>query len=199
MNPISVVWNWLKAHPAVRTLILVVLAFALGFGTCIFAKPAKTIEKTKTVTTYQDKIVYQDRIVTKTVLVKAEQKHEHTQTTETKKPDGTVVTQTTVDTDTKDNVNKNVDTDATHQQTETKYVTQIVEKEKLVLNQPNWHVFAGVGYAFATLAGQSEIGVPGLKGLVIQAGVDRRIIGPVSIGLSLNTQGTGFVNLGGTF
>lgn len=193
------IWNWLKTHPKVSIGVLLLLAFALGFGSAVYAKPAKTVEKTKIVTQIQDKIVYQDRWQTKTVYVEAEKKHEHTETTETKKPDGTVVVQTKTDTDTSDDINKQASTDATHQMTETKYITQTIEKEKLVLRQPDWRVYAGLGYAFAGFAGQSEIGLPGLHGLVVQAGADRRILGPVFFGISLNTQGTAFANLSVSF
>lgn len=199
MTPITAVWNWLKAHPAIRTVVLCLIVFALGFGTAIFAQPAKVVEKTKTVTQYQDKIVYQDRVVTKIQYVQVEKKHETSTSTTTTQKDGTSTTTTQTTTDTNNNVNQTTDTDENKTKTETKYVTQIVEKTKTVLQQPDWRVYAGVGYQFAKFAGQNETGIPGMDGIVVQAGADRRIIGPVFLGVSLNTQYTAFLNLSGVF
>jgi hypothetical protein len=199
MNPLTAAWNWLKAHPRLRAAIVLVLVFMLGFGSAFYAHPAKVVEKEKIVEHTKVQIQYQDRIVEKKVYVQVEKKHEHTETVQTKKPDGTVVTLTKQDADTNTGTNETTDSTATHTLTEVKYVDRIVEKEKLVLRQPDWRVMVGVGYAFATLAGQPEIGLPSMHGLVVQAGADRRILGPVFVGVSLNTQGTAFVNLSAVF
>jgi len=199
MTPFTVAWNWLKAHPVIRTIAFCLLVFALGFGTAIFARPAKVVEKTKTVTQYQDKIVYQDRVVTQIQYVQVEKKHETQTQTVTTHTDGTSTTVTQTTTDTNNNVNQTTNTDENKTKTETKYITQIVEKEKMVLNQPNWLVHAGVGYQFAKFAGQNETGIPGMQGVVVEVGADRRIAGPVFIGLSLNTQYTAFLNLSAAF
>jgi len=199
MTPFTAIWNWFKAHPTIRTIILCLLVFALGFGTAIFARPAKVVEKERVVTQYQDKVVYQDRVVTQIKYVQVEKKHEQQTQTVTTHTDGTSTTVTQTTTDTNNNVNQTTDTDESKTKVETKYVTQIVEKEKLVLNQPNWRVYAGVGYQFAKFGGAPETGIPGMDGIVVQVGADRRIAGPVFLGVSLNTQYTAFLNLSAAF
>jgi hypothetical protein len=129
------------------------------------------------------------------VYVQVEKKHEHVETTTTKAPDGTTTTKTTDDTDTNTGTNETTNTDSTVTRTETKYVDRIVEREKKVLQQPDWRAYVGAGVAIPTFLGQQQIGVPGLQGFVIQAGVDRRIIGPFWMGLFGNTQGTLGLNL----
>jgi hypothetical protein len=196
-------WNdakdFLGRHkkPALMALAALLLLLA-GFTAGRYSGTAQVIEKEKVVTKYQDKLVYQDRIVTKTVYVKAEQKREHVETLETKSPDGTVVTQTKRDTDTNTGVNQTTDSDSTHALTETKYVTQIVEREKQVLKQPDWRLYAGVGVSLPFYLGQGNIGLP-LSGWVVQAGADRRIAGPFWFGVFGNTQGTVGLNVSVVF
>ena len=192
-------YNWIKGHPKLLVLLLIVLAFLGGYGSAYFGHPAKIVEHTQIKTVTETKIQYQDRIVTQKVYVEVEKKHEHTETTTTKKPDGTTETHTTTDDNIDESQSNNTNTTAQHQETVTQVVTKTVYKDKLVLRQPDWRVFAGVGFAFSTLAGQPEVGLPSMHGLVVQAGADRRILGPVFLGVSLNTQGTGFVNLSGVF
>lgn len=199
MNPFSVAWNWMKAHPRLRAAIVLVIVFALGFGTSFYVKPAQVIEKEKIVEHIKTEVQYKDKIVEKKVYVAVEKKHEIATTTVNTHPDGTATTTTTTTTDVNSGVNETTDTTATHVITETKYVDRIVEKEKQVLRQPDWRVGVGLGYSFATLAGQPEIGLPSMHGLVVQAGAARRILGPVFVGVSLNTQGTAFVNLSASF
>lgn len=199
MNPFSLVWNWFKVHPRIRLAIMLLIVFILGAGTSFYLKPAQVIEKEKIVEKIKVQTQYQDKIVEKKVYVAVEKKHETATTTTNTHPDGTSTTTTTTTTDTNTGVNETTDTTETHALTVTKYVDRIVEKEKQVLRQPDWRVSVGVGYAFAGLASQPEIGLPSMHGVVVQAGADRRILGPVFLGVSLNTQGTAFVNLSASF
>lgn len=199
MNPVMTVYAWLKNHPKVRCALLCLLVFVLGFGSSFYAHPAKVVEHTKVVTQTQTKVEYKDRVVTQKVYVQAEKKHTHTTTTTTKKPDGSSTTTTTTDTSTDESASNHQTTDQQNQGVVTQVQTQIVEKEKLVLRPPDWRIYAGVGYQFAKFGGAPETGIPGMNGAVVQVGVDRRILGPVFLGVSLNTQYTAFVNVGATF
>lgn len=199
MNPISIAYNWLKAHPNVRATIVILLVFLLGFGTAFYTHPAKIVEHTKIQTVTKTDIQYKDRIVTQKVYVQAEKKHTHTETTTVKKPDGTAETKVVTDENVDESKSNNTNTTDNKQEVVTQVVTQTITKDKLVLNQPDWRLGAGVGYSFATLGGAPQIGLPGMKGLVVQVQADRRILGPVFVGLSLNTQWTAFINVSAAF
>lgn len=199
MNPITVAYTWLKNHPKIRCALLCLLVFGLGYGTSFYAHPAKVVEKEKIVTQVQTKVEYKDRVVTQKVYVQAEKKKTHSTTTTVKNKDGSSTTTTTTDTSTDETASNHQTTDEQKQQVVTKVETQIVEKEKLVLREPDWRVYAGVGYQFATLGGAPQTGISGMNGVVVQVGADRRIVGPVFVGLSLNTQYTAFVNLSAAF
>lgn len=185
----TVVIEFVKKHWKVALVVGGVLLLLIGYGAGAMKQP-RVVEKEVIKTQVQDHIVYKDRVVEKKVYVAEEQKHVRETTTTTKKPDGTVVTQTTTDTDV-DN-KKHVDTDKTEdqQKTEDKVITQVVEKTKLVDKELTWRLGAGVGYSFPYTLGQGTLGIPGLNGWVVQASIERRIIGPVWMGLWGNTQGT---------
>jgi hypothetical protein len=76
-----------------------------------------------------------------------------------------------------------------------KWQDRIVEKTVTKLSQPDWSVFAGVGVDVPYFLGQGARGIPGLQGFVIQAGIDRRILGPFWLGVFGNTTGTAGLNL----
>jgi hypothetical protein len=191
--------DFLGRHKKAALLVLAAILLLAGFAAGRYSSTAQVIEKEKVVTKYQDKLVYQDRIVEKKVFLKAEQKREHVETVETKHADGTVVTQTKRDTDTNTGINQTTNTDSTHALTETKYVTQIVEREKQVLKQPSWKMWAGAGVSLPYYLGQGEVGIPGLRGFVVQLGAERRLAGPFWVGLWGNTQGSVGLNLSVTW
>lgn len=180
--------------------ILAVLLAMLGsfmVGRYTKAPEVKTITKTDTKVVTQ--VQYQDRIVEKKVYVQVEKKREHVETTTTKQPDGTTVTKTTDDTSTDDTQTDNVDKNAEHQQQTAQTVTQTVTVEKLVTKMPDWRVAGGVGISIPYYLGSPAVGVQALKGFVIQAEIDRRVVGPFYLGLFGNTQGTVGLNLSGGF
>lgn len=186
-----------------RKLLYVVGAIALfcgGVATGRFGTPAKVVEKI----VYQDKVVekvvYQDKIVIQKVYVEKKATKKRTETTTTEKPNGEKETKTVTeeqeDTDTK--------TDEKSTQEKIVYVDRViqklVEKTKLVeAKKLDWHISAGIGYAIPTVLGQQQIGTPGLQGVVVNAEIDRRIVGPFYIGLWGNTQGTVGLSLSGSF
>lgn len=192
----TIVLAFLKKAISNRYVQLVLVAILLAGGGYAFGRygqPAKIIEKEKIV----EKIVYQDKIVEKIVKVMVQDKNRHTETTTTKSPDGTTVTKIITDTKT------DTKTDTSDNKTEEKvvYKDRIVEKEKIVeASKPGWRVGAGIGLSIpSTFLGEPQIGVPGLRGAVVEIGVDRRVIGPLWVGLHGNTQGTVTLGLSGEF
>lgn len=177
----------------------------LGLGSMIgyFGKPAEVREVTKT--EYKDKIVYVEKTLTQEELNRlvdeAVKKRTKKTWKEVKSPDGTVVKtgEETTEID-KTKVEKVTEIKVVYVD-KIEYRDRVVTeyKEKVVKNQPNWIVSAGVVLAIPTFLGKPEIGVPGLKGVVIQAELGRRVVGPFYLGLFGNTQGTVGLNLSGTF
>lgn len=190
---------WQNHKKTIIAIAAVLLALILGYGGGRYAQPAKVVEKEKIVTQIQEKLVYQDRVVVQKVLVEVEKKHEHVETTTTKKPDGEVVTTTKTDTNTDETTKENETKTEEKVVYKDRIVQQVVEKEKLVLRQPDWRIAAGVGVSIPHYLGQQDVGVPIPYGLVIQAEADRRIIGPVWLGVFGNTQGTAGLMLSAVF
>lgn len=173
---------------AVGGLSLLVLGFALGR----FTNKPKVVEKTVT----QEKIVYQDRIVEHKVYVISETKKEHKVTEIVKKPDGSTTTIITQDT----NTDKDTKADTNKTQTEQKNETLLVTKEKTTDAYPNWRIGAGAGVSVPLLLGQApEIGIPGMKGSYLELELDRRLGGPVWLGIRGSTLGNVGLNLSVTF
>lgn len=196
-------WNKVKQIASNRWVQLTgvaLLLFALGYGTGRFAQPARVVEKT----VYQDKVVekviYQDKVVEKVVKVYVKSKNLHTETSTEKRPDGTVVTKTTTDVKTDTKTDTTADKAAEKVVYKDRIVEKLVVKEKLVeAKKIDWLVHAGVGISVPTLLGKAQPGVPGLKGAVIEAGVDRRVIGPLFMGVFGDSQGTVGLKLTGAF
>lgn len=185
----------------VRLITIGLVLLALGYALGRYAQPAKVVTKTQVVTKVQTQIVYQDRVITKVVKVKVKASDTHTETTTTKAPDGTVVTKT--DTDVK--VNESTDTNTNQNQTDTgtknQTTTQVATQTKTVTNvKPGWRIGAGVGLSIPSVfQGKAELGLPGMKGSVVELSVERRIVGPLWFTLRGNTQGTATLGLGGEF
>lgn len=184
-------------------VLVAILAFAGGSATGFFGKPAEIREKR--VEVEKEKLVYVEKTLSQEELNRlvdeAVKKKTHKTWVVTKKPDGTVVKTGTETTET-DSTKKEVVVETKIVYVD-KFIDRIVEKrvevEKIVKNQPNWLVHAGVGAAVPTLLGKPELGVPGLRGAVIEAGVARKVVGPFYLGLYGNTQGTVGLNLTGAF
>ncbi len=182
--------------------VIVVIAAALfggGLATGRYMLPPATIVTEKIHEVVRDKIVEVVKTEVKVVKVQDQEtiKKLHREISELKKPDGTYEKKVIEDLNINDVVHTNTNT------VEIKYVDKVVEKwsdkiiekEKKVLSQPDWSVYAGVGIDIPHFLGQSQNGVPGMQGLVVQAGIDRRVIGPFAMGLFGNTEGVAGVNL----
>lgn len=76
-----------------------------------------------------------------------------------------------------------------------KWQDRIVEKQTKTLSQPDWSMYAGAGVDVMYFLGQGQHGIPGLQGFVVQAGIDRRILGPFWAGVWANTEGVAGLNL----
>lgn len=165
------------------------LLLALGYGAGRYASPAKEVTKDKIVTRVQEKVVYQDRVVTQKVTVEVQKRDTHRSTVTSKKPDGTVVTIETVDEHVDEDEKTGTKKSEASSGTTERRSIQTVEHTRVVEGQPNWHFRAGVGISVPYYLGQGSVGVPGLKGVVVEVGADRRIFGPASLGVWANTQG----------
>lgn len=184
-------WKWIVA-------VVVVLLLLLGaYGSGRYVQPAKVVEKEKIVTKVdvqvKEKIVYQDRIVEKKVLVKVYAKAQHREVTTTKAVDGSVVTKvvedTKVDTNTKATDNKAETKVEYVDRVVEKVVTQVVEKEKLVLaGKPDWRLGVLVGVDVYTALGQHLQPIPQLGPVTIGVEAERRIAGPFSLGIWATTS-----------
>lgn len=185
-------------HWWVIALVVLVL-FCAGYATGRYATPPKVVVTEKVREVEKEKVVTVTKTDVQIVKVRDAQTAErvHRVTTEDKKPGGEVVTTTTED--------RNVDS-VVHdhdQEVKVQYVDRVVEKvvqrdvEKVVkqIRQPDWSIYAGVGLDIPAFLGQGQHGVPGLQGLVVQAGVDRRILGLFWLGLYGNTEGVLGLNL----
>lgn len=179
---------------------LIILLLMVGSSVSTwFAKPAEVKEVEKIV--YKDKIVVQEKIVKEYVKVIDEEALKRLRRTVViiEKPDGTKISKEKFESD-----------EATKTKTDEK-AKEVVEKivyvdreviktvEKTVKVQPNWNIGAGVGVNALTLLGKGELGVPGLKGAVVQVEAGRRLVGPIWLNVFANTQGTAGIGLNGTF
>lgn len=190
-------WNNNKKYLLpIGVVLLIGSVFYAGYAT----KPAEVIEKEKVVEKLVEKIVERKVEVEKIVYRQAKKENTKKETTTTKKPDGTEVTHTTEETNTDTDTNVTKEKVVYVDRIIEKMVEKVVEKEKIIkAKQIDWRVAAGAGVSIPVLLGEPQLGTPGLKGVVIQAEVDRRIIGPFWLGISGNTQGVVGLNLSGVF
>lgn len=185
-------------------VLVAVVMLGAGYGMGRYVQPEKVLitEKVKEVV----KEVVVEKIKTEIQVVKVYIKDTSQKVNKTvveeKRPDGSSTTTTKEEVVTETKEKENTDSK------EVKYVDRIVEKEvikeveklKLVESKKlDWRVAAGAGVAIPYFLGQGSPGVPGLNGAVINAEVDRRIVGPFWIGVHGNTQGVVGLNLSGVF
>lgn len=187
----------------VHYIAIALVCLGIGGVTGFYGKPVEFREVVKT--EYKDKIVYQEKTLSQAELDRlveeAVKKRTKRTWTVTKTPDGTVV-KTGEETTEVDKTKKEVEvrTEIVYRDViKTEVVTKTEYKEKIVKNQPNWIVSAGVGVSIPKFMGKPEIGIPGLQGAVIQAEIGRRVVGPFYLGLTGNSQGVVGLNLSGTF
>lgn len=190
--------SWLRDHWKPVAAIVVILLLMLGsYGAGRYVQPAKVVEKEKIVTKVdvqvKEKVVYQDKIVEKKVYVKVADTAKHRETTTVKAPDGTVTTKVVedskTDTTTKATDDKSEEKVVYKDRVVEKVVTQVVEKEKLVLRAaPQWRIGVMAGVDVYTALGQHAQPIPQLGPVVLGVNAQRRIAGPFSMGLWLTTS-----------
>ncbi len=134
----------------------VVASFAAGRG---FTPPAEIRET--------ERVVFKDRIVERVVTQAAEVKHVIVYREKVTKPDGTVTEKVTEKTDTNTKTETDKGTETMH---EGARVT-----ERVVTSKPDWRVgiMGGAAVSFAPLSASPLLG----------AHVERRIVGPFSLGV----------------
>lgn len=180
-------------------IVAALVLFGGGAAVGRFALPAQVVVTEKVKEVIKDKIVEVVKTEVKVVRVKDTQQQQkiHRTVVEGIDPPGCRSKTTTEDI--------NIDT-VVHDNTNTtkvqlvdrvieKWQDRIVEKEKRVLAQPNWSLYAGVGISVPYFLGQGQVGVPGMNGAVVQVGLDRRVVGPFWLGVFGNTEGTAGLNL----
>lgn len=181
MNFFTTLVTWFKKIPSKAWLgVLAVLLLVGAFAAGRYTLPAKVITKTETVV--QEKIVtqIQTQYVEKKVYVTAQKKDVQTVTDTVKKPDGTVETKVTVvdktqTTATDTDQASSTSTDKTAENIKTDTVSS-----KVVVNQAQWHLRLDGGLG-ARFVGQTT------PVLVLGAGVERRILGPLFLGIWAHT------------
>jgi hypothetical protein len=154
----------------------IIVALAIGISIGRFSAPEQTYLSTV------DRVVYKDRIVDRVVKVETK--------AETKTVFRNVVTYAGKTTDRSIEVTK-ADTKAETkaERIQTRDVEKIVTVEKRVTLRPDWRVSAGVGASLVAPA------LPIYGPIVINAGVERRIVGGLSAGLWGSTVGAAGVSI----
>lgn len=205
----STIWNFIKSNKLVWVVLGAIAVFGGGFSVGRFFTPPQTIVTEKVREVVVEKVVEKIKTEVKIEVVKVYLKNEaqkiHRVVAEEKRPDGTEIKTTTEDIGVTTVINENTNSNTV----EIRYVDRVVEKwqekivekivEKNVLRQPDWRVAAGLGVSVPNFLGQAEIGIPGMRGTVVNVELDRRIAGPFWLGLHGNTQGVVGLNLGAVF
>jgi hypothetical protein len=193
------IWDFVKNNKIVWLVVGALMLFGGGLAVGRYTLPPSTIVTEKIHEVVVEKVVEKVKTEVKVVTIHdaQEQQKIHRTIVEGIDPPGCKSKTTTEDIGINTVVHDNTNS------TQIQYVDRvierwqdkIVEKETRVLTQPNWSVYAGVGIDIPFYLGNGQNGVPGMKGLVVQAGVDRRILGPAWVGVFGNTEGIVGANL----
>jgi hypothetical protein len=175
------IWAFVKAHwRPVAAVGSIALAFLFGR----FSAPTRTVERAVEHTVYRDREVK----VQEAAKVEIQERVVFRDRTIIKRVDGTVIQRDVERTDT----GQATATATRQEETRVEYRDREVVKEKRVDAPKDWSV--------ALLVGSSLSLKPiGLGPVVYGASVQRRIIGPVSVGLWGLSNGTGGLSAGVTF
>lgn len=156
---------------------IVVILLAGAFAGGRYSNPGKTVEHVVTQTVVQDHVVTVEKVVTQTVYVKQVAKNVQTDTVVTKKADGTVVTETKVSDTTKIGVQEHQESSSQlSQDTKLMESTKTDSLKVTDSSKPQWHLHVDGG-AGARFVGQTT------PVLVIGVGIERRILGPLYLGV----------------
>lgn len=173
-----------KKWGIVGVVCLVLCAVSYGFGR--YGAPDKVVEREKVriekVEVEKQVVVVQEKIKVERIYLAETSKRIHREETCKTYPDGTVESKKTedinVDKIIREQDVKFVDKVVEKMTEKINYVDRIVEKEKIVERErPNWRLGVMAGYDVGYLTSD-----PG-AGLVFGGIAERRILGPVSVGL----------------
>lgn len=189
--------NWSKILVIILAILLSLAgAFLLGW----FLNKPTIIEKERIVekikTEIQEKIVYKEKIVEKKVYVKDVHKVTSIQT----KPDGSTNTTIVEDSGTHINTDTQTDKDKVKTVEVIKFVDRVVEKEKIITyGKPNWRVGLLAGVDVGALVGSRNLLITEPYNLVFGINAERRIIGPIYMGVFGLTSGEAGISISGSF
>jgi len=186
-----------------RVLLISITAVALaggGFAAGRYAAPDKVVTKDREVTVYVDRAVSSvdtDKILNAIKSI-SEQKDVHTVKKTEKRPDGSVTT--TVETEDKTKTDTKTETQDKEHKAEVQIVEKLVYKDHETIktierNRPQWSLSLMPGLDVAGVLGHSQPYnlFPSqnylLKHAIIGMSIERRILGPVSAGLWMNSAG----------
>lgn len=175
--------------------LLIALLFGGGYATGRFTAPQKVVTQIKTVTQTQDKIVYQTQTQIQVVHDVDVQHDIQIKTVTVEAKDGTKTTTTTEADHSKSEAQvKAAETEATQKaETKTVYQTQTITKT-VEREKPQWSLALQPGFSLGTSQYNllSAIPVPRLMANVV---VERRILGPVFVGVWASTKLDGGLSL----
>lgn len=196
--------EFLKNQPWVRNILILVLIFAMGYGAGRYAQPAKVVIQDRVVTVEKKVVVTEVKTEIKIVKVAdtSVDRKVHKTVTETEKPDGTKTKVTTEDSDTSKKTHEDDTTVAKKDDTSKTTDNKAVDSSHTSIttySKPQWHLGANGGISIPYFIGQGVLGVPGMKGFVVGAQLERRIVGPVFMGIVGNTQGMVGISISGEF
>ena len=201
-------WDKLPKWNKYLYIALAIIAFigiGVGFGMWLGSlnKPdiverERIVEKIKV--EIQEKIVEKERIVEKKVYVQDKSVHKVTETKET--PDGTKITKVTEDTGTHTGINTDTqkDSEKIKEVEVIKYVDRIVEKEKqITYNKPNWRVGLLAGVDVGAMVGSRKLLITEPYYITLGIKAERRIAGPIYMGVFGLTSGEAGISISGSF
>jgi hypothetical protein len=170
----------------VIAVALVWVALIGGFSAGRFSTPEQMFTSTVDHVTYKDRVV--EKVVHDVVVRETAAITKVLYRDVVTKPDGTVVDRSIEST----KAETKADTKAvtTVDRVEVREVEKLVTVEKTVTLRPDWRVSAGVGASLVAPA----VSIYGP--LVIQAQVDRRLVGGLSVGLWVSSVGAAGVSIG---
>jgi hypothetical protein len=176
-------------------LVLLVVTFGVGYGTCMYTRPAK-IEYRKTIKMVEDttkktvedkdehKVVVEDKkvnknkdlhiIITEKEVKKVDGEVEKTKTTVIDNTDKTV-------TENKKDVNNTLSDDTNISEADHKEVTK--DTVKIITSQPDWYVGVSGG-----VDPFSFIGQPSYSNVIVGLEVKRRVLGPIWLGVNVSSN-----------
>lgn len=181
-------------------VVLAVVLYAGGYATGRYAAPQKVLITEKAVTVEKQVVVTQTKTEIKTVYLQNKNEKIHRVVTETKQPDGTAVKKTEEDIGIETVIHNDTESTKFVDRWNERVMEKLVEKEKLVLRSlPDWQTGIQVGASVPVLLGGDELGLKGMRGAVVGAYVNRRILGPFFAGIWGNTQGAVGLSVVGEF